>query len=103
MKFDHANIPSTRRDAYRAYEGRLAINTELLSTTLSLRRQIAEALQYNSWADYATEVKMSKNAANVKQVSNFIHRLSLLHDLDPDAHSFWMSSGDISTPLERKN
>lgn len=69
MKFDRANNPSTRKAAYLAHEARLAVNAEPLSTILRLRKEIAEVLQYDSWADYATELKMSKSAANVKEVS----------------------------------
>ena len=66
---DHASNPSTRKAAHQAYEARLAVNVEPLNTILCLRKEIAEVLQYDSWADYATEVKMSKSAANVKEAS----------------------------------
>jgi len=65
--FKYANNPKTRQIAYEAYDGRLANNVEYLNTALSLRRQIAEILQYDSWADYKTEVKMVKSAANAKK------------------------------------
>lgn len=68
MKFDYANNPLTRKAAQQAYEARLAVNVEPLNTILRLRREIAEILQYDSWADYATEVRISKSAANVKEV-----------------------------------
>ena len=43
----------------------MAINAPLLVRILALRRQIAKLLRYPTWADYVTEVKMVKNAANV--------------------------------------
>ncbi|KAI9567715.1 hypothetical protein HD554DRAFT_2205377 [Boletus coccyginus] len=65
--FDRASNPSTRQAAHTAHGARLAVNVGPLSTILRLRKEIAEVLQYDSWADYATEVKMSKSAANVKE------------------------------------
>jgi len=79
MELDRASNPSTRQTAHTAHEARLAVNVEPLSTILRLRKEIAEVLQYDSWADYATEVKMSKNAANVKEVSK-IELAFLLHN-----------------------
>lgn len=67
-KFKYANDPKTRQAAQQAFDDRLAINVEHLNTALRLRRQIAEILQYDSWADYITEEKMVKSAANAKQV-----------------------------------
>ena len=46
----------------------MAINAPLLDKILDLRRQIATLLGYPTWADYITEVKMVKNAANVHKV-----------------------------------
>jgi Zn-dependent oligopeptidase len=77
MKLDRAINPSTRKAAHTAHEARLAVNVEPLSNILRLRKEIAEILQYNSWADYATEVKMSKSAANVKEVGKIQARLSI--------------------------
>ncbi|KAG9310224.1 hypothetical protein JVU11DRAFT_9870 [Chiua virens] len=67
IKFKYANNPQTRKKAQEAFEDRLAINVGYLDTALHLRRQIAEILRYDSWADYITEVKMVKSAANAKQ------------------------------------
>lgn len=78
MKLDRANNPATRKAAHQAHETKLAVNVEPLSTILRLRKEIAEVLQYDSWADYATEVKMSKNAANVKEVSKIEVDLSMV-------------------------
>lgn len=69
MQFDYANNPSTRKAAFLAHEARLAVNVEPLSNILRLRKEIAEILQYDSWADYSTDVRMVKSAANVKEVS----------------------------------
>lgn len=69
MKFDRANSPLTRQAAQTANDARLAVNVEPLSTMFRLRKEIAEILQYDSWADYVTEERMVKSAANVKEVS----------------------------------
>jgi len=50
----------------------LAINAPLLEKVLDLRRQIAKILGYSTWADYITEVKMVKTAANVNTVRAFL-------------------------------
>jgi len=63
--FKFAENPETRRIAYEQREDRLKINTPLLSKALGLRRQIAELLGYDNWADYVTEVKMVKNSRSV--------------------------------------
>ncbi|KAG6380319.1 hypothetical protein JVT61DRAFT_8428 [Boletus reticuloceps] len=65
--FKYANDPKTREAAQQAFDDRLANNVGYLDTALRLRRQIAEILQYDSWADYITEVKMVKSAANAKK------------------------------------
>ncbi|KAF8452666.1 mitochondrial endopeptidase [Boletus edulis BED1] len=65
--FKYANDPKTREAAQQAFDDRLANNVGYLDTALRLRKQIAEILQYDSWADYITEVKMVKSAANAKK------------------------------------
>ncbi|KAI9567695.1 hypothetical protein HD554DRAFT_2267097 [Boletus coccyginus] len=65
--FKYANDPKTRKTAQEAFDERLVHNVGYLDSALRLRRQIAEILRYDSWADYITEVKMVKNAANAKQ------------------------------------
>ncbi|KAF8558611.1 zincin [Imleria badia] len=65
--FKYANDPKTRQEAYQAYDDRLANNVGYLDSALRLRREIAAILQYDSWADYITEVKMVKSAANAKK------------------------------------
>ncbi|KAF8131377.1 hypothetical protein EV363DRAFT_1296236 [Boletus edulis] len=65
--FKYANDPKTREAAQQAFDDRLANNVGYLDTALRLRRQIAEILQYDFWADYITEVKMVKSAANAKK------------------------------------
>ena len=68
LKFKFAENPETRRRAHEGYDNRLAINAPLLETILDLRRQITKLLEYPTWADYITEVKMVKTAANVHTV-----------------------------------
>ena len=72
FKFKFAENPETRRRAHEGYDNRLAINAPLLDKVLDLRRQIAKLLGYPTWADYRTEVKMVKTAANVHTVRVFL-------------------------------
>ncbi|TDL22266.1 Metalloprotease [Rickenella mellea] len=65
--FKYAENPETRRRAHESYDARLAINVDLFDQALSLRRQIAAILGYDTWADYITEVKMVKSAHGVVQ------------------------------------
>lgn len=76
-KLKYANDPKTRKAAQEAFDDRLANNVEYLNTALRLRRQIAAILKYDSWADYITEVKMVKSAANAKQVCHTDFRVSV--------------------------
>ncbi|CCM01864.1 uncharacterized protein FIBRA_03935 [Fibroporia radiculosa] len=59
--YKYAQNPTTRKTAYKAYEGRLAVNVPILDKIIDLRRKICALLGYETWADYATEVKMAKN------------------------------------------
>ena len=72
LKFKFAENPETRRRAHEGYDNRLAINAPLLEKVLDLRRQIAKLLEYPTWADFVTEVKMVKTAANVHTVCVFL-------------------------------
>ncbi|KIP08915.1 hypothetical protein PHLGIDRAFT_18769 [Phlebiopsis gigantea 11061_1 CR5-6] len=63
LKF--AEIPETRKRAYEANERRLEVNVPVFAKMLNLRREIATLLGYDSWADYATEVRMVKSAQGV--------------------------------------
>ncbi|KDQ54110.1 hypothetical protein JAAARDRAFT_136150 [Jaapia argillacea MUCL 33604] len=65
--FKYAENPDTRQRAYDSYESRLEINEPLLTKVLDLRRRIAKLLEYQTWADYVTEVKMVKTAKNVEE------------------------------------
>ncbi|PIL22512.1 hypothetical protein GSI_15201 [Ganoderma sinense ZZ0214-1] len=65
--FKYAEDPKTRRKAYEKFENRLAVNKPIMAKFLDLRRQIAKLLDYPTWADYVTEVKMVKNAKGVKE------------------------------------
>ncbi|KAI0822314.1 Metalloprotease [Trametes gibbosa] len=65
--FKFAESPDTRRKAYEGFENRLSINEPIMSKFLDLRRQIAKLLNYPTWADYVTEVKMVKDAKSVKK------------------------------------
>lgn len=89
-KFKYANDPKTRQAALQAFDDRLAINVEHLNTALRLRKQIAEILQYDSWADYITEVKMVKSAAKAKQVCHANCRDLCVYIPHPSC-SFWTS------------
>ncbi|THH20564.1 hypothetical protein EW146_g816 [Bondarzewia mesenterica] len=68
--FKYAEAPETRKKAHESYEARLEINAPLLTRALDLRRKITVLLGYKTWADYVTEVKMVKNAANVETFLN---------------------------------
>ncbi|OSD07237.1 Metalloprotease [Trametes coccinea BRFM310] len=65
-----AEIPETRRVLYEAFENRVAVNVPVLDKVLDLRRQIATLLGYETWADYATEVKLVKTAQGVENFLN---------------------------------
>lgn len=65
VKLKFAELPETRKRAYEANERRLEVNVPTFDKMLSLRREIATLLGYDSWADYATEVRMVKNAQGV--------------------------------------
>jgi Zn-dependent oligopeptidase len=64
----NATSPSTRQRADAAYDSRLAVNVPVVARALALRREIASLLGYASWADYVTEEKMIKSAANANAV-----------------------------------
>lgn len=72
LQFKFAENPDTRRKAYEGFENRLAINEPVMSKFLELRRQIAKLLNYPTWADYVTEVKMVKSAKGVKEVESIL-------------------------------
>ena len=67
-QFKYAENPETRRTAYEKFENRLSVNKPVMAKFLGLRRQIAKLLDYPTWADYVTEVKMVKDATSVKSV-----------------------------------
>jgi thimet oligopeptidase len=50
-----------------------AENIPLLEKILPLRDEVAKKLGYATWADYQTEIKMARNATNVR---DFLERLS---------------------------
>ena len=75
LKFKFAENPETRRRAYEKFEDRLAINIPLLEKVLDLRRRITKLLGYSTWADYVTEVKMIKSAANIRTVRALMRSL----------------------------
>jgi metallopeptidase MepB len=68
--FKFAQNPETRKRAHEAFEDRLAINVPLLAKALELRRKIAALLDYPTWADYVTEVKMVKSANGAIDFTN---------------------------------
>ncbi|KZV96756.1 zincin [Exidia glandulosa HHB12029] len=67
-----AKNSETRRALAVARESRLAVNAPVLDSVLAVRRKIAKLLSYDTWADYSTEVKMSKNS---KVVIDFLDDL----------------------------
>ncbi|KAG9310225.1 Metalloprotease [Chiua virens] len=90
--FDYAHNPLTRKAARQDHDARLAINVEPLNNILRLRKEIAEILQYDSWADYSTEVRMAKSAANVRKFLEELKRY-----LDP------IGKKDLETIIALKN
>ena len=72
FKITRAENPETRQKAYEAHENRLAINAPILDGILNLRRRIAKFLKYPTWADYAMEYNMVKDAAQVREVCVFL-------------------------------
>ncbi|KAJ3555465.1 hypothetical protein NM688_g2565 [Phlebia brevispora] len=74
--FKYAENPETRKRAYNGFEARVAVNEPVMGKVVALRREVATMLGYDSWADYATEVKMVKNAKNaVEFLSDLEQRL----------------------------
>ncbi|KAF8452632.1 hypothetical protein L210DRAFT_3499538 [Boletus edulis BED1] len=59
--------------AQQAFDDRLANNVGYLDAALHLRRQIAEILQYDSLADYITEVKMVKAQLTQKRYYDHLY------------------------------
>ena len=64
---DHCEVESSRHKMYVAYKRRGGKrNVELLERILKLRAEAAELLGYAHPADYETEIRMGKNAQNVR-------------------------------------
>jgi thimet oligopeptidase len=63
----YAHKPKVREALWRAYRQRaFPANVKVLNDMLSTRHQLATLLGFGSWADYVTETKMVKNAANAE-------------------------------------
>ena len=95
MKF--AELPETRKRAYEANERRLEVNVPVFSKMLTLRRKIASLLGYDSWADYATEVRMVKSAQGVfaflAEVERRLRPVAAAHQADTRHGTYAGESG----------
>ncbi|EJD41293.1 zincin [Auricularia subglabra TFB-10046 SS5] len=67
-----AKSAETRRKIYVASQSRLEINVPVFDKMLDTRRKIATLLKYDTWADYVTEIKMTKTG---KAVVDFLEDL----------------------------
>lgn len=71
---EYATHRDTRRKMYRAYMAQcMDENLPILRETLLLRHELAKLLGYPSFADYALELRLAKNAATVQQ---FLHDMN---------------------------
>lgn len=91
--FKFAENPETRRRAQEGHESRLQVNVPLLDKALSLRRQIASLLGYQTWADYVTEVKMIKSGDGVQK---------FLDELETKLRPVGEKERDILLEMKRK-
>ncbi|MBN2525649.1 MAG: Zn-dependent oligopeptidase [Deltaproteobacteria bacterium] len=63
---NYATAEETRRQVYRAFLQRAwPANEKNLMTILTLRAEFAKLLGFETWADYAAEMEMAKNASNI--------------------------------------
>lgn len=67
-----AKNPSTRKLAYSRDQNKVTQNEKLLKTTLNMRNELAQILDYPTYSDYSLEIKMAKNKETVLQ---FLHEL----------------------------
>lgn len=68
--FQHASIGQTRKTANIAFGNRSSENEALLTKIIKIRFQIAKELGYDSYADYALEVKLAKKKHTVLDFLN---------------------------------
>ncbi|KAG5421917.1 PRD1 [Candida metapsilosis] len=68
--FRHASNGKTRKTANIAYGTRCSENETLLTKIIQIRFQIAKELGYNTFADYALEVKLAKTKDTVLDFLN---------------------------------
>ncbi|KAI5954788.1 PRD1 [Candida theae] len=68
--FQHASKGETRKIANIAYGTRCSANEEILTKIIKLRFQIAKELGYNTFADFALEVKLAKSKDTVLNFLN---------------------------------
>jgi thimet oligopeptidase len=88
----YAKEAATRAQLWHAYRQRaFPANVKVLQDILLLRQQLAQLLGYDHWADYVTETKMVKNAANAAE---FIER--------GKAATMKRAAADFDTLLTRK-
>ncbi|MBW0518729.1 hypothetical protein O181_058444 [Austropuccinia psidii MF-1] len=68
----YAINPETRKKVSLGFDSKAAINIPILNKILSLRRQAAQALGKENWAQHSLQVKMAKNP---KTVMDFLQDL----------------------------
>ncbi|GMK53814.1 hypothetical protein CspeluHIS016_0104000 [Cutaneotrichosporon spelunceum] len=70
--FQYADNPETRRRAQMGYEGKTIQNVPVLEEIVQLRKQVADILGFENFADYILDIKMAKNS---KTVTDFLNDL----------------------------
>lgn len=81
---DYIKDPAIRKKLFTAFNGRCAnTNGDLFNRTIKLRHELAQLLGYDNYADYATELKMSKSGANVTEfLADMKRRFKPAYDKD---------------------
>jgi len=81
---DNARSEATRKKLYVAHDTLAKDkNVAVVNQMLALRNKIALRLGYKSWADYQTEVRMAKTAANARHyIDNLVTRIEPKFDAE---------------------